>query len=100
MLYDRAAPAALLDRFNLRYGNPDTSDVHHFLQAYYELHQADYTYDGSAPCRQVLADNAHHYRQHDTLLNRGTALPLQPHRQQRRAQRATALGHLGPEPAF
>ena len=68
ILYDRVAPMALLDGFNLHYNNPDTSDVHHFLQAYYELHQADYNYNGTAPCRQVLADNAHHYRQHDTLL--------------------------------
>lgn len=43
ILYDRVAPVALLDIFNRRYDNPDTSDVHHFLQAYYELHQADYT---------------------------------------------------------
>lgn len=68
ILYDRVAPQAKLEVFNLRNNNPDTSGVHHFLQAYYELHQADYTNPHTAPCRQVLADNARHYRQHDTLL--------------------------------
>lgn len=38
ILYDRVAPLALLDGFNLRYQNPDTSSVRHYLQAYYELH--------------------------------------------------------------
>jgi hypothetical protein len=68
ILYDRVAPLARLDGFNLNYNNPDTSSVQHYLQAYYELHQADYTNTGNEPCRQVLAENAHHYQQHDTLL--------------------------------
>lgn len=62
------APLAGLDGFNLYYQDPDTSSLTHFLQAYYELHQADYNYNGGEPCRQVLADNARHYRRRDTIL--------------------------------
>ena len=41
VLYDRVAGLAALDVFNRVYDDPDTSDVHHFLQGYYEVHVAD-----------------------------------------------------------
>ncbi|MGI4875822.1 MAG: hypothetical protein ACRYFX_32085 [Janthinobacterium lividum] len=68
ILYDRVAGLARLDWFNLLHNDPDTSRVQHFMQAYYELHAADYTAHPTHPCRQTLADNAAHYRQRDTLL--------------------------------
>ena len=68
ILYDRVAALAALDVFNRVYNDPDTSGVHHFLQAYYELHMADYNNDGVDPCRQVLADNARYYWERGTVL--------------------------------
>jgi len=40
ILYDRVGGRAALDVFNRVYNDPDTSDVHHYLQAYYEMHVA------------------------------------------------------------
>ena len=68
VLYDRVFGLAALDVFNRVYNNPDTSDVHHYLQAYYELHVANYANTGAEPCRQVLADNAAYYRRQGTVL--------------------------------
>lgn len=68
ILYDRVVGLASLDVFNLVYNNPDTSNVSHFLQAYYELHAADYNNRHTDPCRQVLADNARHYQQQGIIL--------------------------------
>lgn len=68
VLYDRVFGLAGLDVFNRVYNNPDTSDVHHYLQAYYEMHMADYNNTGTEPCRQVLADNAAYYRKQGTVL--------------------------------
>lgn len=68
ILYDRVSSQAALHAFNRANGNADTSNVNHFLQAYYELHAADYRNPHTAPCRQVLRDNARYYAERGQIL--------------------------------
>lgn len=68
VLYDRVSAMAALDVFNHVHNDPDTSGVHHFLQAYYEMHMADYNNPRTEPCRQLLADNARYNRERGTVL--------------------------------
>lgn len=68
ILYDRVATMASLDVFGQSYGDADTSGVNHFMQAYYELHVADYRNPGTAPTRQILRDNARYYGERGQVL--------------------------------
>ena len=60
ILYDRVAGLAGLELFNISgtTGVLDCSSTNHFLQAYYEMHAANYNNPGTEPCRQLLRDNA------------------------------------------
>ena len=49
MLHDRVPGLAALDVFNRVYNDPDTSNIHHFLQAYYEMDVANYNNAGTDP---------------------------------------------------
>lgn len=68
-LYDRTAGTAYLDLFNHAHNDVDTSNIHHFLQAYYELRVANYSWAFIwLPCRQMLADHADYVRRSNTIL--------------------------------
>ncbi len=68
ILYDRVSGMASLDVFGHYYNDADTSGVNHFLQAYYELHVADYYNSGTEPCRQLLRDNARYHAERGEAL--------------------------------
>lgn len=72
ILYDRVAGLACLEMFGLRYSGfsssigiannriaaASVSSFGHFLQAYYEMHAANYAPPAAEPCRGLLRDNA------------------------------------------
>ncbi len=68
ILYDRVSGQASLHSFNLANGNPDTSSVNHFMQAYYEMHVGNYGNVSAEPCRNILRDNARYYQERGQIL--------------------------------
>ncbi len=68
ILYDRVAHMAGLESFGNNVSAVDFSSLGHFLQAYYELHAADYSNSGTDPCRQLLRSNALYYSSRNQVL--------------------------------
>ncbi len=68
ILYDRVAHMAGLESFGNNASAIDFSSLGHFLQAYYELHAADYSNTGTEPCRELLRSNALYYSSRNQVL--------------------------------